>query len=126
MSDKLVWYVKVGNTYLNYKQFDMYVRHCFKDHENDIMGWDLLRGCFHDLVKRTASDECWDSENDAALDQMVDSILSCPVCHKVPMYNSKWYCTHCQRQMKLKDVVNALEDLRKTTGIKHILTHWEE
>ena len=124
MQDELHWYVKVGNRYLNYNQFDIYVKHCFKDHEDDIMGWDMLRGCLHDLVHKTSDNHCWDDEDDEALNQMVDKILSCPVCHKVPMYNSKWHCTKCQRQMTLKDVVKAMEQLKKETGVQHCLK-WE-
>lgn len=124
MPDELHWYVKVGNRYLNYNQFDIYVKHCFKNHEDDIMGWDLLRGCLHDLVQKTSDNKCWNDEDDEALNQMVDKILSCPMCHKVPMYNSKWYCTKCQRQMTLKDVVKSMEQLKKETGVQHCLK-WE-
>lgn len=124
MTDNLYWYVKVGNKYLNFNQFDIYVRHCFKNHEDDIMGWDLLRGCLHDLVHKTSNDQCWDREDDDALDKMVDEILSCPLCHKVPMYNSRWYCKKCQRQMTLKDVANAMNQLKKETGVQHCLK-WE-
>jgi hypothetical protein len=124
MADDLYWFVKVGDKYVNFNQFDMYVKHCFKDHEDDIMGWDLLRGCLHDLVHKTSDDHEWSSEDDEALDKMVDHLLSCPVCGKVPMYNSKWYCTKCQRQMTLKDVVAAMNKLKKDTGVQHCL-RWE-
>ncbi len=124
MAENLYWFVKVGDRYLNYNQFDIYVKHCFKNHEDDIMGWDLLRGCLHDLVHQTSDSKEWCSEDDEALDKMVDHLLSCPVCGKVPMYNSRWYCTKCQRQMTLKDVGAAMRQLKKDTGVQHCL-RWE-
>jgi hypothetical protein len=119
MSDNLEWYVKVGNRYVHYDQFSMYVKHCFQDHEDDIMGWDLTRSSLHEYVKEMSDNDSWDDEDDKALDIMVDNLLSCPVCNKVRTYNNKWYCTTCQRQITLKDVVNVLKQLKKDTGIQH-------
>lgn len=123
MTDELMWFVKVGNRYVIYHQFDMYVRHCFKNHENDVMGWDMLRTHLHNAVMQTA-DADFEDEDREALDQMVDTLLSCPVCKQVPMYNSRWYCEDCKRQMTVKDVKKALKDLKESTGIQHTL-RWE-
>lgn len=125
MTDELHWFVKVGERYVHYEQFSIYVKHCFADHENDIMGWDLIRTQFHDDVKRRSDKDGWDEEDCDALDKMVDELLSCPVCKEVPMYSKKWYCTKCQRQMTLKDVGNSLRELKRSTGIEHGLK-WED
>jgi hypothetical protein len=126
ISDEKIWFVKVGQRHIPFDTLDRYIRHSFQEHEDDIMGWDLLRGCLHDIVVKTSDvgREGWEREDDEALNAMMDKLLSCPVCHEVPRYNAHWYCTKCQRQMTLKDVAYALNELKKETGVEHCL-RWD-
>jgi hypothetical protein len=70
------------------------------------------------VYSRTDKNLEWDREDDEALEKMMDDFLACPVCHKIHLYSSKWYCGTCQRQTTLKDVANALNTYKREKGVQ--------
>lgn len=109
-------YVPVGTALIPFTQLERYVLHNLESHDDDIMGWDLLHAALHNNMISTAGNQ-WSDECDRALEKLVDILSSCPVCHKVPLFSSKWYCTDCQRQITKRDVIATLGNYRMVYGM---------
>jgi hypothetical protein len=114
-----VIFVPIGNVFVEYETLKRYFLHSFKEHKGDIMGWDLLRTQLHKYLTLSIRDEdCWSDKAHEALSKLMDEAFSCPTCHKVPMYNSNWFCMACKYQVTTKNVMSVLENLRRTKEIE--------
>lgn len=112
------WFVPIADVSVEYGTLKRYFLHSFKTHEEDIMGWDLLRTQLHKyLIHSIGRDECWSEEAHEALSKLMDNAFACPKCNKVPIFNSKWFCDKCHYQITKNDVVSILENLKAQKGI---------
>ena len=119
--DHIYTYVPIGDHYVEMGSLNRYVLHCFQEHEDDIMGWDLLRGCFHDQLTRSRIDRNvpWERADDKALESLMDdNLFLCPVCHLGTTWYPHWHCKKCNRILTLKDISSALNKFRKEKGIQ--------
>jgi hypothetical protein len=102
--DHIYTYVPIGDHYVERGSLNRYVLHCLKEHEDDIMGWDMLRACLHDQVKYSRID-----------------LFLCPVCHVTTKWYPRWHCETCNRILTLKDVATALNKYTNENKIRRSL-----